>query len=192
MVRSLVARHFWDKILTLNCKKCCGVCWFCICQCLSVSSQTWYFLRHVKYWRSSAANNLPGDTIPSQFSVSNYYCYSRFTALCPGLTGWAGTRRNIHPPTYPDHQPSFISFFHLLWSITSSLFNVCDWQSFCTTSVQVLFGLPLGLEPSTSYLMHFFTQPVSSFATRAHTCGVLMVRVASWCHYAANSAADRG
>jgi len=23
----------------------------------------------------------------------------RFTALCPGLPGWAGTRRNIHPPT---------------------------------------------------------------------------------------------
>jgi len=24
---------------------------------------------------------------------------NRFTALCPGLPGWAGTRRNIHPPT---------------------------------------------------------------------------------------------
>ena len=23
----------------------------------------------------------------------------RFTALCPGLPGWAGTRRNTHPPT---------------------------------------------------------------------------------------------
>jgi len=23
----------------------------------------------------------------------------RFTALCPGLPGWAGTWRNIHPPT---------------------------------------------------------------------------------------------
>jgi len=31
-------------------------------------------------------------------------CYNnnkndRFTALCPRLPGWAGTRRNIHPPT---------------------------------------------------------------------------------------------
>ena len=34
---------------------------------------------------------------------------------------------------------------------------------FCTTSVHVLFGLPLGLEPSTSYSIHFFTQSVSSF-----------------------------
>jgi len=23
----------------------------------------------------------------------------RFTAVCPGLPGWAGTRRNTHPPT---------------------------------------------------------------------------------------------
>jgi len=24
---------------------------------------------------------------------------NRFMARCPGLTGWASTRRNIHPPT---------------------------------------------------------------------------------------------
>jgi len=33
----------------------------------------------------------------------------------------------------------------------------------CTTSLHVLFGLPLGLEPSTSYSIHVFTQSVSSF-----------------------------
>jgi len=98
-----------------------------------------------------------------------YYCYYCFTALCPRLPGWADTRRNLHPVTYPDYHPTFISFFHLLWSIASSLFNLRAWQSFCTTSVQVLFGLPLGLEPSTSYSIHFFTQPVSLFATHAHT-----------------------
>ena len=43
-----------------------------------------------------------------------------FTALCPGLPGWAGTRRNVHPLTYPDHHPTFISFFHLLRSIACS------------------------------------------------------------------------
>jgi len=37
------------------------------------------------------------------------------------------------------------------------------WQSFCTTSLQVLFGLPLGLAPSISYSIHFFTQSLSSF-----------------------------
>jgi len=90
------------------------------------------------------------------------YCYhnnnNRFTALCPGLLGWAATRRNTHPP-------SWSSFNHLLWPIASSLFKLRAWQSFCTTSLHVLFGLPLGLEPSTSYSIHFFTQSVSSFCS---------------------------
>ena len=94
-------------------------------------------------------------------------CTTTITALCPGLPRWAGTRRNIHPRTNLDHHPTFISFFHLLQSIASSQFNLCAWQSFCTTSLQVLFGLPLGLEPSTSYSIHFFTQSVSSFC---NTC----------------------
>ena len=69
-----------------------------------------------------------------------------------------------HSPTHrPDHHPIFISFFHLLRSTASSLFRLCSWQSFCTTSLHVLFGLTLGLEPSTSYSIHFFTQSVSSF-----------------------------
>jgi len=67
--------------------------------------------------------------------------------------------------TYPDHQPSFISFLHLLQSIASSPFNLRAWQSFCTTSIQVLFGLPLVLEPPlhTPYSIHFFTQSMFSF-----------------------------
>jgi len=34
---------------------------------------------------------------------------------------------------------------------------------FYTNSLQVFFGLPLGLAPSTSYSIHFFTQSLSSF-----------------------------
>ena len=56
---------------------------------------------------------------------------------------------------------------HLLQSIASSLFNLRAWQSFSTTSLQILFGLPLGLAPSTLYSIHFFTQSVSSFC---NTC----------------------
>ena len=67
------------------------------------------------------------------------------------------------PAHHPDHHPIFISFFHLPRSIASFLFKLRAWQSFCTTSFHVLFGLPLGLEPSTSYSIHFFTQSVSSF-----------------------------
>jgi len=69
-----------------------------------------------------------------------------------------------HSPTHrPDHDPIFISFFHILRSIASTLFKLRAWQSFCTTSLYVPFGLPLGLEPSTSYSIHFFDQSVSSF-----------------------------
>jgi len=53
------------------------------------------------------------------------------------------------------------------------LFKLRAWQSFCTTSFHVLFGLPLGLEPSTSYSRHFFTQSVSSFRnTRPYQCNL--------------------
>jgi len=69
-----------------------------------------------------------------------------------------------HSPTHhPDHHPVFINFFHLPRSIASSLFKLRAWQFFCTTSFHVLFGLPLGLEPCTSYSIHFFTQSVSFF-----------------------------
>ena len=69
-----------------------------------------------------------------------------------------------HLPTHhPDHRPIFISFFHLLRSIASSLFKLCARQSFCTTSFHIVFGLPLGLE----LFIHFFTQSVSSFC---NTC----------------------
>jgi len=92
----------------------------------------------------------------------NYYYYynnNRFTALCPGLLGWSGTTRNVHPLTYPDHQPSFINFFHLLRSIAFSLYNLRSWQSF----LHNLSPSPLGLELSTSYSIQFLTQSVSSF-----------------------------
>ena len=69
-----------------------------------------------------------------------------------------------HSPTHhPDHHPIFISFFHLPRSIASSLFKLRALQPSCTTSVHVLFDLPLGLEPCTSYSIHFFNQSVFSF-----------------------------
>jgi len=42
------------------------------------------------------------------------------------------------------------------------------WQSFCTTSFHVLFGLPLGLEPFTSYSIHFFTRSFHSTCAYHH------------------------
>jgi len=65
--------------------------------------------------------------------------------------------------THPDHRTSFINFLHWLRSIASSVFNLRAWQYSRTTSLQVLFGLPLGLGPSSSYSIHFFSQSLSSF-----------------------------
>ena len=56
-----------------------------------------------------------------------------------------------------------IIFLHLPRTMASSLLNPRTWQSFLTTSNHVLFVLPLGLEPSTSYSMYVFSQSLSSF-----------------------------
>ena len=89
-----------------------------------------------------------------------------FNGLWSGTT-WAGRYQKelTHSPTHthPDHRTQFINFLHLLRSTASSVLILHAWQSFSTTSLQVLFGLPLGLGPSTSYSMHFFTQSSSSF-----------------------------
>jgi len=73
------------------------------------------------------------------------------------LSGTTRYQKKHSPTHHPDQHPIFISFFHLLRSIASSLFKLRGWQSFCTTSFHVLFGLPLDLEPSTSYSIHLFT-----------------------------------
>ena len=82
-----------------------------------------------------------------------------------GTTRVSRYQKKHWPTHHPDHHPIVISFFHLPRSIASSLLKLHAWQSFCTTSFHVLFGLPLGLEPSTSYSIHFYIQSVSSFSS---------------------------
>jgi len=77
----------------------------------------------------------------------------RLSGFCQGQPGCA---RTTH--TYHGHQSSLICCIHLLRSMASSLFIPRAWQPFSTNSVQVFFGLPLGLAPSTSYSINFFTQ----------------------------------
>ena len=79
-----------------------------------------------------------------------------FNGLLSGTTR-VGRYQKKHSPTHthPDRRTSFITFLHLQRSMASSLFSLRAWQSSQTTSLQVLFGLPLGLGPSTSYSMHF-------------------------------------
>ena len=70
-----------------------------------------------------------------------------------------------HSPiyTYRDHQSSLILLpqsimIHGILSVQFTCLTV-----FFTISHQVFFGLPLGLAPSTSYSIYFFTQSLSSF-----------------------------
>jgi len=86
-----------------------------------------------------------------------------FYGRLSGTTRVSRYQKKHSPTHHSDHHPIFISFFHLPWSIASSLFKLHALQSFCTTSVHALFGLSLGLEPYTSYSIHFFTPSVSSF-----------------------------
>jgi len=88
-------------------------------------------------------------------------------------TTWVSWYQKKHSPTsHPDHHPIFISFFHLSWSIASSLFKLRAWQSFCPTSFHVLFGLPLVWSPPPH--IPYITSPNQCllFATHAHTIGI--------------------
>ena len=87
-----------------------------------------------------------------------------FNGLLSGTTR-VGRYQKKHSPTHtrPDHRTSFIIFLHLQRSMASSLFSLRAWQSSRTTSLQVLFGLPLGLGPSTLLL------PICRFMSPAKT-----------------------
>jgi len=95
--------------------------------------------------------------------VSTTQCCPPIHTTILRLCGFCYQKKHLPTYTYHAHQSSLICFIHLLWSVASSLFNQRASQSFSTISVQVFFGLPLGLAPSTSYSMHFFTQSLSSF-----------------------------
>jgi len=117
----------------------------------------------------SQKNPLTGD-INSQSSHTHTHTHNRFTAV------WIlyGTTRvsqyqNKHLPThtYHGHQSS------LLLHPSNAIHGILPVQfmhlTVFTISLQVFFEQPLGLAPSTSYSIHFFTQSLSFFATHAHT-----------------------
>ena len=135
------------------------------CGSLSTSLH-WRLLQ--TWWDSTlqpaATNSRPSSTLAWTSTICNSTHTQPFNGPWSGTTQ-VGRYKKKHAPTHihPDHRTSFINFLHLLRSIASSLFCLRAWQSFSTTSLQVLFGLPLGLGPSTSYSMHFFTESSSSF-----------------------------
>jgi len=78
---------------------------------------------------------------------------------------WDHPGEPVPEETFTNSHLSWLSIilYQLPPSIASSLFNLRAWQFFCTTSLQILFSLPVGQAPSSSYSMHFFTQSLSSF-----------------------------
>jgi len=100
----------------------------------------------------------------TQWQICNKrtHTHNRLTAF---VRDNLGKPQKKHSPTHtqPDHRTSFIIFLHLQRFMASSLFMLRAWQSSQTTSLQVLFGLPLGLGPWTSCSIHFLTQSSSSF-----------------------------
>jgi len=99
-------------------------------------------------------------------------------------TTWVSRYQKKHSPTHhPDHHPIFISIFHLLRSTASSLFKLRAWQSFCTTSFHVLFALPVGLEPSTSFPYISSPNQCLLFTTHAHTIATCFAVVPKSYHH---------
>jgi len=94
-----------------------------------------------------------------------------FYSSLSGTTQVSQYQQKHSPTHHPDHHPIFISFFHLPRSIASSLFKLRDWQSFCTTSLHVLFGLPLGWHWSPPPHIPYISSPnqCAIFAAHAHT-----------------------
>jgi len=118
---------------------------------------------------------LPDTTLPiypglGQNIVSHTHnCFMAVWVLC-GTTRVSRYQKKHSPTyTYHGHQSSLVCFIHLLRSMASSLFSPHAWQVFFHNLSQVFFGLPLGLAPSTSYSIHFFTQSLSSFRNTCHT-----------------------
>jgi len=86
-------------------------------------------------------------------------------------TIWVSQYQKKHSPThtYPDHQSTFISFLRLQRSVAPSLFSLHASQFFCTSSLQVLFGLPLGLARPLYSAYYSLPSHCLLFTTRAHT-----------------------
>ena len=112
-------------------------------------------LANGKRWRCGAAQHSACKQITHARTHAHTHTQP-FNGLLSGTT-WVGWYQKKHSPTHthPDHRTSFITILHLQRSMASSLFSLRAWQSSRTTALQVLFCLPLGLGPSTSYSMHF-------------------------------------
>jgi len=102
--------------------------------------------------------------------LGTYTPWHPFYSLLSGTTQVNCTRRNIHPltPILVNHASSAFSIYYDPQYPPCSIYMLDS--LFCTTDLQIFFGIPLGLEPSTSHSIHFFTQSLSSFCNTCLYC----------------------
>ena len=109
-------------------------------------------------WQKSHSDERTNHAIvynEKTFSLTHTYNHLMpFVHDCQG-----GPVAQCRKETFTHSHPSWSSdILYQLPSSTMIYAQFAAWQSFSTTSLQVLFGLPLGLGPSTSYSIHFCTQ----------------------------------
>jgi len=111
--------------------------------------------------------------------------HNHIVAFCPGLPGWAGTRRNTPTHTYPDQQ----TLFYQLPPSTTIHSILCVQFTCLTVLFHNLSPGPLWspswswtLCSSTSYSIHSFTQSSCSFCNTCPYQRNLFAVVPMLCH----------
>jgi len=164
---------FYKKIYTL-CSSICKLFLKCvnlkhICRtfcCNKLMGKEEMMKRWMNCFRNTVILNFQiSDSFLGNLSVKEFWNTHTHTTIlrlcrfCPGQPGWAGTWRKIHPLTLI----VVINHPYLLSPSTTNHDILCIQSTCLTVFFQVFFGLPLGLAPSISYSIHFFTQSLSSF-----------------------------
>ena len=114
----------------------------------------------------SSASVLLGPVVLSGLSLSAAQCgSSKHTHTQQPFYGFMDI---VWEETFTHSHLSWSSIVPYLLHLSTTIHGILLVQSmyltvFFTISLQVFFGLPLGLAPYTSYSIHFFTQSLSSF-----------------------------
>jgi len=122
-----------------------------------ISTQHWIHMYITRSWLCLTVINVSSGDFDWQFFqcsdvvwVTDYPCKPVPEETFAHLQlSWSSTIPYQLPPSTTIHSILPVQFTCL--------------QFFCTTCLQVFFGIPLGLDPSTLYSIHFFTKLLSSF-----------------------------
>ena len=110
-----------------------------------------------------ASSQMPLSKVLHELKNTHTHTHNRFTALwIMSRTTQVSWYQKKHSPThtYRGHQSSLIHFIKYDPQRSPCSIYVPDNLS---TISQFFVGLPVGLAPSTSYSIHFFTKSLSSF-----------------------------